>query len=211
MMSSTNYYRQSGHNLVTLDVFDAGNRFIIEERSKHCPLRLIVEVALCVVVGVMLLGSFLLLILPEFPLVNHYFGVSLSMVMVGIALSLYVFATRGFKPQVGYDKLKKQFWVCKLNSKGHARIVTYYAQVDVQSVFIRRPKAPSKEAALNARIKGKHATITLLRGHLDDIEAAHHALCEASHSVEIVRPVRPVLKAKFGGARAMRGFQADTV
>ena len=116
MMSSTTYQRQSLRNLNTIDVFDAGNRLIIEERSKHDASRLVVEVALCVVVGVMLLGSFLLLILPEFPLFNQYFGVSLSMVMVGIAVSLYVFATRGFKPQVGYDKLKKQFWVCKLNS-----------------------------------------------------------------------------------------------
>jgi len=211
MMSSTTYQRQSLHNLNTIDVFDAGNRLIIEERSKHDASRLVVEVALCVVVGVMLLGSFLLLILPEFPLFNQYFGVSLSMVMVGIAVSLYVFATRGFKPQVGYDKLKKQFWVCKLNSKGHARIVTHYALGDIESVFIRRPEAPAKDAVLSARIKGKHAPITILQGDLDDIEAAHHALCEASHSGDIVRPVKPVLKTKFRSARPMRGFQAGTV
>ena len=51
---------------------------------------------------------------------------------------------------------------------------------DIESVFIRRPEAPAKDAVLSARIKGKHAPITILQGDLDDIEAAHHALCEAS-------------------------------
>jgi|TARA_B110000967_G_scaffold39354_1_gene39058 hypothetical protein len=108
------------------------------------------------------------------------------------------------------DKLKKKFWVCKSNSKGNARIVTHYALGDIESVFIRRPEAPVKDAVLSARIKGKHAPITILQGE-DDIEAAHHALCEASHSGDIVRPVKPVLKTKFRGARPMRSFQTGTV
>ena len=135
MMLSTKYQMQSQHNLITLDVFDVDNKLIIEERSKHDAARQIAEVALCVVVGVLLLGSFLLIILPEIPLFSQNFGVSLLMMTVGIAIPLYAFATREFKPQVGFDKLKKQFWVCNLNSKGHARIVTHYPQAEVQSVL----------------------------------------------------------------------------
>ncbi len=208
-MSSAKYPRQSQHNMTTLDVLDADNKLIIEERSNHDAARQIAEVALCVVVGVLLFGSFLLLVLPEIPLFSQNFGVSLSMMTVGIAISLYAFATRGFKPQVGFDKLKKQFWVCKLNSKGHARIVTHYPQAEVQSVFIRRPKAPSKDAVLTARIKGRLSPVTLLRGNLDDIEAAHLTLCAALRDVDFVRPVKPVMRTKLRSARPMRGFQAE--
>ena len=98
-----------------------------------------------------------------------------------------------------------------MNSKGNARIVTHYALGDIESVFIRRPEAPAKDAVLSAHIKGKHAPVTILQGDLDDIEAARHALFEASHSGDIVRPFKPVLKTKFRGARPMRGFQTGTV
>ena len=184
MISSTKSQGTSKHNWTTLDVFDVGDEFILEERSEHDTTRHIAETALCCVAGILLLGSYLVLILPKIPLPETYQGVSVSMVMVGIALFLYAFATRGFKPQVGFDKARKQFWICRLNSKGHARIATYFAKADVQSVFIRRPEAPSKDAALIARIRGKLGPVTLLRGRLDDIEAAHRALCEVLREVD---------------------------
>ncbi|MFT7146688.1 MAG: putative membrane protein YczE, partial [Yoonia sp.] len=91
----------------TLDMLDVGGKFIMEERSKHEAARLIIETSLCVIVGIVFLGSFMLFIMPEISLLRDYSGVSLSMAMVGIAMTLYVFATRGFIPQAGFDKSKK--------------------------------------------------------------------------------------------------------
>lgn len=191
-------------NRSTLAIRESSAKFIIEERGKQETARLVIETALCIIVGVVFLGSFLLFILPEIPLFQSYSGISLSAVMAGLAISLYAFATRGYKPQAGFDKVKKQFWICKLNSKGHARIVTYFSKADVQGVFIKRPSSDNKDAALCARIKGKIIPITLIRGHLSDVEAAHRDLCQALHDVNIVLPVKPVLKAKPSTPRPIK-------
>jgi hypothetical protein len=193
----------------TLDMLDVGGKFIMEERSKHEAARLIIETSLCVIVGIVFLGSFMLFIMPEISLLRDYSGVSLSMAMVGIAMTLYVFATRGFIPQAGFDKSKKQFWVCKLNSRGHARVVTYFTKTDVQGIFIRRPSVTSKEAALCARIRGKLVPITLIRGSLVDIVAAHRELCDVLHNVNIVFPIKPVVKPDARTPHPMQGVQAN--
>jgi hypothetical protein len=97
----------------------------------------------------------LLFILPEIELLENYSGGSLSLVLMGIAISLYTYATGGFVPQAGLDKNKEQFWVCKLKSKGQARIVTYYDRTYMQGLFIRRPSASNKNAALCVRSRGE--------------------------------------------------------
>jgi len=191
-------------------MLEVEGKFILEERSKHEAARLIIETSLCVIVAIVFIGSFMLFIIPEIALLRNYSGVSLSIAMVGIAMTLYLFATRGFIPQAGFDKSKKQFWVCKLNSRGHARVVTYYSKTDVQGIFIRRPGMASKEAALCARIRGKLMPITLIRGSLDDIEAAHRELCDVLHNVNIVFPVKPVVKVNPRTPRPAQSVQTGT-
>ncbi|AXI45565.1 hypothetical protein C1J03_05655 [Sulfitobacter sp. SK012] len=198
------FQKPQQHTWTTLDVRVTDNKLILEERKKHDAARYFAETALCVIVGVLLLGSYLLFILPEIHLLSAYRGVSLPVAMVGVALVLYAFATRGSKPQVGFDKIKNQIWMCKLNTKGRARIVTYFPKADVRSVFILRPNAPFKDAALLARIKGKADPVTLLRGGVDDIEAAHSEFCGALRDPGTVRPVRPVLKVNFRTPRPGR-------
>ncbi len=210
MTSATNIQSQPQHSKATLDTIEVDGQFILEERSKHDVARLFVETALCVIVGVVYLGSFVLFFLPEIQLINSYPAVSMSVVMVSIALLLYAFATRGYKPQAGFDKAKQQFWTCKLNSKGRARIVTYFSRADVRSVFIRRPGTASKDAALCAWINGKLRPITLIRGSLNDVEAAHRELCEAMHDVKIVTPAKPVLNTSTRTARPILGAPAET-
>jgi len=209
MVPFTNLHSQLHLNLSTLVFIDNGGKFIIEESNKNDATRHIGDAALYIIAGVVLFGFYLMFILPEISLFRNYFGVSLSVAMVGIALSLYAFATRGFKPQVGFDSVKERFWICKLNSRGHARIVTYFPRTDVQSVFIRRPESPSKEATLCARIQGKLGPITLLRGRLDDIEVAHRELCGQLRNVDIRLPVKPVLRVNSGGVRLMADFRAN--
>jgi hypothetical protein len=181
----------------TLDVFEVDGKFVLEERQKRDLARHIAEMALCFIVVILLFGSILLFVLPELLFFVTHPGVSLSASLVGIAVVVYALATRGFKPQVGFDKAKKHIWVCKLNSSGQARIVTYFPIDDVSSVFVKRPEFPSREALLLARVKGRSRSVTLLRGDIDDIEAAHHELCNVIRSVDKVRPVGPVRKVKL--------------
>ena len=195
----------------TLDIVDAGGKVILQERSTHEAVRLIIETSFCFIVGAVFLGSFLLFILPEIALLQNYSGVSLSLVMMGFAVLLYAYATRGFVPQAGFDKARKQFWVCKLNSKGHARIVTYYDRTDVQGLFIRRPTAATKDAALCARIRGKLVPVVLIRGNLDDITKAHRELCQALHAANTILPAKPVRTAKSNTPRPFGGVGADAI
>lgn len=211
MTLSKKFQSQLKNSQATLDTIEVDGKFILEERTKHDAARLFVETALCVIVGLVYFGSFILFFLPEIQIIKSYPAVSMSVVMVSIALSLYAFATRGYKPQVGFDKVKQQFWTCKLNSKGHARIVTYYSRDDVQSVVIRRPGATSKDAALCAWIRGKLRPITLIRGSLNEVEIAHRELCEAIREVNALRPVKPVVRATPRSARPMLGAGTDTV
>lgn len=211
MVTSTKRQSQSQGRSTTLDLVDSGGKFIIEERSKHDATRHIADSALCIVAGVVLLGCYLLFLLPQIALFSDNFGISLSVVMVGISLSLYAFATRGFRSQVGFDKLKKQFWICKLNAQGHARIVTHFSRTDVQSFFIRRPEAPFKDAALCARIHGKFGPVTLLRGRLEEIEAAHSELCEQMRDDKIAAAVKPIRRANSGGTGLMANIRAGSV
>ena len=210
MTSTSKFQRPAKQSRDTLDMLEVEGKFILEERSKHEAARLIIETSLCVIVAIVFIGSFMLFIIPEIALLRNYSGVSLSIAMVGIAMTLYLFATRGFIPQAGFDKSKKQFWVCKLNSRGHARVVTYYSKTDVQGIFIRRPGMASKEAALCARIRGKLMPITLIRGSLDDIEAAHRELCDVLHNVNIVFPVKPVVKVNPRTPRSAQSVQTGT-
>jgi len=210
MVRSTRFHSQSKRKSTRLDFVVCGGKFIIEGQSKRDATRHITDAALCAVVGVGLLGFYLLFALPRIALFSDNFGVSLSAVMVGISLSLYAFATRGFKPQVGFDKVKKQFWICKLNARNHARIVTYFPRADIQSFFIRRPETPGKDATLCARIHGKSGPVTLLRGNMDDIEEAHRELCEQMRDDTIRAAVKPVRMVNIGGARRMTGFRAGS-
>jgi hypothetical protein len=208
MNSTSNFQSPTKQSCATLIILEVGDKFIMEERARHETARLIIETSLCVIVGVVFLGSFMLFILPEISLVRESSEVSLSMAMVGIAMTLYVFATRGFIPHAGFDKSKKKFWVCKLNSRGHARIVTYYSRTDVQGIFIRRPSVPSKDAALCARVRGKLVPITLICGSLTDIEAAHRELCHVLQNVNIVFPVKPAVTVNARTPRPMHDVQA---
>ena len=108
MILPKKFQKPRQHNWTTLDVRDSENKLVLEERNKHDAARYFAETALCGIVGVLLLGSYLLFILPEIHLLSAYRGVSLPVAMVGVALVLYAFATRGSKPQVGFDKIKKQ-------------------------------------------------------------------------------------------------------
>jgi hypothetical protein len=208
MNSKLRFVGRSEHRWTSLDVFDRGDKFILEERGKYDAARNFVEMALCVIVSALFIGSFLLFVLPEIALLRSYPIVSVSAVMVGIAMLLYVFATRGFKPQVGFDRSKRQIWVCKLNSKGHARVVIHYPTAEVQSVFIRRPEAGRKDATLLARIHNKNLPVTLLRGTVSDIEAAHAELCDVLNGATTKKTSTPDLAAKFRKARENRLFGA---
>ncbi|WP_375254439.1 hypothetical protein [Yoonia sp.] len=193
----------------SLEIRKVGGKFIIEERSNEEALRLFVETALCIVVGIVFLGSFLLFIRPEIQFVRNYSGISLSAVMATLAILLYIYATRGTRPQAGFDRVKQQFWTCKINAKGHARIVTYYAKSNIQGIFIRRPGAASKDAALCARIKGKLMPIILIHGTLTDVESAHRELCDALHNADIVLPAKPSLKSPMRRARPKQGARVS--
>lgn len=210
MLTSKKLHSQPRRNTSTLDFVDSGGKFIIEEKTKREATRHITDAVLCTVSGIVMLGCYLVFILPRIALFRDNFGVSLAVVMVAITLSLYALATRGFKPQVGFDKVKKHFWICKLNARGHARIVTYVPRADVQSFFVRRPDAPYKDAHLCARIHGKLGPVTLLRGKLDDIEMAHQALCGQMRGQQIGKGVRPVLSGNVAATRLIPGLRVGS-
>jgi len=207
MTTSKTVQAERRSDWTTIDVFDGAEKFVIEVRSKHEMRHRIVEMALCTVVAAIFFALYFM-ILQDTDVVASYPEASVSVMLVCFAVFLYAFATRGYKPQVGYDKAENQFWMCKLNSKGFARIVTYFPRTDVQSVFVRRPEDPSKDAVLSARIKGKFGPVTLLCGSLSDIEAAHGALCEVLQNAPVTRHVRPVRPTNFRGGRSMYGRDA---
>jgi len=207
MTASPTVQTELQNDWTTLDVFDSAEKFVIEVRSQHETRHRIVEMALCTVVAAIFFALYFV-ILQDTVVVADYPKASVSVLLVCFAVFLYAFATRGYKPQVGYDKTENQFWMCKLNTKGLARIVTYFPRSDVLSVFVRRPEGPSKEAVLSARVKGKFGPVTLLCGSLSDIEAAHGALCDVLQKAPVIRPVRPVRPANFRGGRSMYGRHA---
>lgn len=176
MPAATRIGRSSDHNWMTLNVIDTGNQFILEEPSKLTSVRITLEILFSVLVGVLLLSAYLIFVLPDIPIAKEFGGVSVSVGVISIALVLYSFATRGFSPQVGFDKTKKELWICKLNSKGQARVVTRFPKADLRSIYVLRSKTGSENAALVARFNGKVAPVKLLTGSNSDIESAHHEL-----------------------------------
>lgn len=168
--------RSSDDNWMTLNVIDTENQFILEEPSKLTSVRITLEILFSLLVGVLLLSAYLIFILPDIPFAKEFGGVSVSVGAIGIALVLYSFATRGFSPQVGFDKTKKELWICKLNSKGQARVVTRFPKADLRSIYVLRSKTGSENAALVARFNGKVAPVKLLNGNISEIEAAHREL-----------------------------------
>ena len=212
MNMPTRFENPSNHKWMTLNVMDVGDKFILEEPARRHRARRIVESAFIVLVSALLIGSYLIFILPGLSLGATSFGVSLSVMCIASALVLYAFATRGHANQVGFDRRNKKIWLCKLNARGHARIVTHFAKRDVNSLYIRRPDEGSKEAALMARLSGKAVPATILRGTLKDIQAAHDALSlelrEASVKPAHVR--RAVKARRKPVAHAATGNVTDT-
>lgn len=189
MTKVTKFPEQVSHKWMTLNAIKSGNKFILEERIQQHKSRQVVECALVVLVATLLVGAYVTFFLPWFPLPMEYAGAGLATTLIGMALVLYAFATRGHAMQVGFDREKKQVWICKINAQGHARITTYMPKKDVQSVYIRRPSSQGKDAALMARISGKAMPAVILRGPLSDITAAHDLLCAELRS-DGIKPAR---------------------
>ena len=170
------------HKWITLDIYDVGDKYILEQKTGYAVAQHYVEVAFLVVTAVLFGGAYLMFILPEIFVWSSYHGMSLSAAIICLALFLYAFGTRGHKAQVGVDKIKKEVWICKVNPQGHARLVTRFSKTDIRSIYVKRAKAPDAEAELTARFNGKALPVKLLSGNLKDIEAAHSVLCASLKS-----------------------------
>lgn len=177
MTGPTKFTKAPHHDWMALNAMDVGDKFILEEPVNHSTARRLVETGFILLVGILLVGSYLVFILPGLPPAGAYSAVSISGLGICSALFLYAFSTRGHALQVGIDRARKQVWLCKLNSQGHARIITHFARHDVASLYIQRPSGSGREATLMARLNGKATPATLLHGSVQDIEAAHGILC----------------------------------
>ena len=163
----------------TLDVSETRNSYVLRSRSKGDAARRKAEMTLTGAAILLLIGAYLLLILPQTQVAGdaNLPGFVLPMTMVALALGLYAFATRGHTPEVRLDKVRDEIWICARNSKFEARIQTRLAKSDIQSMFIQRPKDKNGDAAIMARIKGKARPTCLVLGRLDEIELAYQDLC----------------------------------
>ena len=163
----------------TLDVSETRTSYILRSRTKGDAARRTAEMTLTGAAILLLIGAYLLIILPQVQVVERAAlpGYVLPMTMVALALGLYAFATRGHTPEVRLDKVRDEIWICARNSKFDARIQTRLAKSDIQSMFIQRPKEKTGDAAIMARINGKARPTCLVRGRLDEIELAYQDLC----------------------------------
>ena len=171
--------RQPPRRWVTLKASETRTSYVLQTRPKHDDARKTAETVMCGAAAMLLVGAYLMLLLPQALLVSHE-GMPqflYPMLMVAAALGIYAVATRGHSPEVRYDKVRDQLWICSRNSNGDARVQTRMSKSDIQSVFVKRPEDKRKDAEIVARLKGKAAPVVLARGRLDEVEVAMKDLC----------------------------------
>jgi hypothetical protein len=164
----------------SLDVTDTMDSFVLQERQKNDRARVLAEAALCFVAALLIFCAYLQILFP-----HQFFGaafvsvpMAFSISAIAIGLALYAFGTRGYVPELGVDKKRKEIWICKLNSKGRTRMKTRYSEQDIKSVIVKRPTDGAREATLFLRLKSTPEPIRLVHGDLGDIEAVHRVLCD---------------------------------
>lgn len=171
--------RQPPRRWVSLQVTETRSSYVLQTRPKHDDARKTAETVMCGAAALLLVGAYLMLLLPQALLVSAV-GMPeflFPMLMVAAALGIYATATRGHAPEVRYDKARNQIWVCSRNSNGDARVQTRLSKSDIQSIFIKRPENKRHDAEIVARLKGKARPVCLARGRLDEVEVAMKDLC----------------------------------
>jgi hypothetical protein len=183
---------------VSLKIVDKQDSFIVQERLKSRHPRQIAEASLCFIAAFLIFCAYFQILFPLINLGAGGFSMPLvfSVSAIAIGLGLYAFGTRGYLPELGVDKRSRRIWICKLNSKGRTRMKRWYSKEDTKSLFVLRPTDGSPDAALFLRLKGNALPIRLVRGQLDDVEAAHRKLCE------IFRAEDPISAANFVGRKS---------
>ena len=125
--------RQPPRRWVSLRVIETRTSYVLQTQSKHDDARKTAETVMCGAAALLLVGAYLMLLLPQALLVSS--GAMpeflFPMMMVAAALGLYAFATRGHSPEVRFDKVRHQLWICSRNSALRPTLPQISVTVDI--------------------------------------------------------------------------------
>lgn len=143
---------------------------------------------------------------------------ALSGLFMGTGITLYLFASRGFRKEVHFEVVARQISIGRLNTKDRCLISRQIPMDRIESLFVVRAGPDHPLATLNVRMKGFPRTYCVMRGAQSEIEELHRQLCrdikltlsipEPSSSKPRIRPTmspgRPVAVFRANRARLHR-------
>ncbi|QJF53329.1 hypothetical protein [Roseobacter ponti] len=200
MSSNLKFGSPSQTRMVLLETSITPQRFVLSERREKSRSRRNAEALTGGLIALLFVCAYLQLFLPQiFPAA---FGVSAPLMLSGSAvaagLGLYAWMTRGYLPEFGIDREKREVWTCMLNSQGRARVRQHFATSDVRSIYVFRPEGQTADAALCLKVRANPRPIYLVRGQMDEIKAAHDQICRFLRADQAITPATP----RFASAAA---------
>ncbi len=193
MSSKLTFGSPSQTQMVLLETAVTAQRFVLSERREKSRSRRSAEALTGGLIVLLFICAYLQLFLPQiFPAA---FGVSAPLMLSGSAvaagLGLYAWMTRGYLPEFGIDREKREVWTCMLNSQGRARVRQHFAISDIKSIYVFRPEGQAADAVLCLRVRANPRPICLVRGRTDEIKAAHDQICRFLRADQAVAPATP--------------------
>ncbi|MDJ0627247.1 MAG: hypothetical protein QNJ44_03215 [Rhodobacter sp.] len=138
-----------------------------------------VETVLRLTAVVLILAGYLQWFLPHAMLFGNPVVVQsvLTAMCVGTGVTLYFFASRGFRRALRVDIDGQQIGTARLNTKGRSLTARAVPMRRIESLFINRPTKDQPLAELRARVSDESGSLSLMRGSAADIETLHRRLC----------------------------------
>jgi len=124
----------------------------------------------------------------------------LTVLFVATGVTLYAFASRGFRRMLHIDLGQRQVTAARMNSSNQSRRRRDFPMQDVTSIYVRRSGTRQGQATLNIRLKSQSRDIELLAGEQAEVETLHERLCQDLQTAMDCGPkrVRPGARARAG-------------
>jgi len=188
----------AGRSGKTLEIQESVSGYTIYEAQPQLMRSKTTECAMRFVGLALILAGYVHWFLPGLPL----YAASLPMALmtmactVGAGVSLYFFASRGFRRVVHIDMGARAVTLARINFRERSAICRKIGFDDLQSLFVKRAARGQSPAQLNIRVRGTGQGFSVLHGDRGELEALHSRICrDVRASIDVaprrVRKVRP--------------------
>lgn len=155
-------------------------KYHARETEGYFPTTTQSEAVLRFVGVVLLLGALIQWLLPQNgspEMMMSQVGLAVGFSVIGLAV--YTYTMRGNRYEVELDPVTKTLSLSRLDRRDNVRHRRQLSLDDITSIYIHRSESTGTPSQIRIRLRRNSEEITALRGHYEDVELMHRALCRS--------------------------------